>query len=148
MSQAMAIVSAGMGLRLKAPQKRPPTLAGGGLNRTPVLNLYFLTWYTRSPASVFVDSILRPCFLAAVERKPRTLWACQSVAFWISARLAPLGRPISSRIFAPLLSARGVPASLVRAGLAAFLPTLAFLSYSARPWLCPWRLSDPRARPS
>jgi hypothetical protein len=24
---------------------------------------------------------LRPCFLAAVERKPRTLCACQSVAF-------------------------------------------------------------------
>jgi len=42
---------------------------------------YFLTWYTRSPPSVFVDSILRPCFLAAVERKPRLLCACQSVAF-------------------------------------------------------------------
>src|SRR5205807_9797761 len=40
-------------------------------------------------------------------------------------RLAPLGRPISSRIFAPLLSARGVLASLVAAGLVAFLPALA-----------------------
>jgi hypothetical protein len=49
----------------------------------------------------------------------------QSVAFWISARLAPFGRPINSRIFAPLLSARGVPASLVGAGLAAFLLALA-----------------------
>src|ERR1700675_4181573 len=96
MSQAMAIVSAGMGLRLKAPQKRPPTLAGGGLNRTPVLNLYFLIWYTGSPASVFVDSILRPGFLAGVERKPLIECFCQSVAFTISARLAPLGRPISS----------------------------------------------------
>src|SRR5262249_11855597 len=63
----------------------------------------------------------RPCFLAAVERNPRTLWACQSVAFMISARLAPFGRPISSRIFAPLLSARGVLALPV--GLA-FLPGL------------------------
>src|SRR5437868_8104051 len=69
--------------------------------------------------------MLRPCFLAAVERNPRTLWACQSVAFWISARLAPLGRPISARIFAPLLSARGVLASLAGVGFAAFLPTLA-----------------------
>ena len=33
------------------------------------------------------------------------------------ARVAPLGRPISSRIFEPLLSARGVLADLVRAGL-------------------------------
>src|SRR5438552_11387664 len=88
---------------------------------TSIQNCYFLTWYTRSPSSVFVDSILSPCFLAAVERNPRTLWACQSVAFWISARVAPFGRPISARIFAPLLSARGVLASLVAAGLAAFL---------------------------
>jgi hypothetical protein len=43
----------------------------------------------------------------------------------ISARLAPLGRPISARIFAPLLSARGVLPSLAGAGLAAFLPALA-----------------------
>src|ERR1700730_14902114 len=78
-----------------------------------------------SPASVFVDSISRPCFLAAVDRKPRTLWACQSVAFMISAWLAPLRRPISARIFAPLLSARGVLASFAGAGLAAFLPVLA-----------------------
>src|SRR5258708_5875986 len=72
----------------------------------------------RSPASVLVDSILRLCFLAAVERKPRIECFCQSVAFWISARLAPLGRPISPRIFAPLLSARGVLASLAWVGLA------------------------------
>ena len=69
--------------------------------------------------------MLIPCFLAAVERKPRTLWACQSVAFMISAKLAPLGRPIRARIFAPLLSGRGVLASLAGAGLAAFLPVLA-----------------------
>jgi hypothetical protein len=37
-------------------------------------------------------------------------------AFWISARLAPLGRPINARIFAPLLSARGALVSLALAG--------------------------------
>src|SRR6266568_3858564 len=37
MSQGMAIVAAGRGVRLQAPQKRPPTLAGGGLNRTSIL---------------------------------------------------------------------------------------------------------------
>src|ERR1044071_9937221 len=93
-------------MALPKPQKKPQPSAGGGL-WVPQPECYFLIWYRRSPASVFVDSILRPCFLAAVERKPRTLWACQSVAFMISARVAPLGRPISSRIFAPLLSARG-----------------------------------------
>jgi hypothetical protein len=72
-----------------------------------------------------VDSILRPCFLAAVERNPRIECFCQSVAFTISAGLAPLGRPINSRILAPLLSARGALASLVWAGLAAFFPALA-----------------------
>jgi hypothetical protein len=45
-----------------------------------------------------VDSILRPCFLAAVERKPRIECFCQSVAFTISARIAPLGRPMNSRL--------------------------------------------------
>ena len=89
--------------------KRAPQIRGRRPHRTSILNPYFLIWYTRSPASVFVDSILRPCFLAAVERKPRIECFCQSVAFTISARVAPLGRPISSRIFAPLLSARGAP---------------------------------------
>jgi hypothetical protein len=92
--------------------KKAVTLAGGGSTR----NAYFL-----------VESILRPCFLAAVERKPRIECFCQSVAFWISVRVAPLGCPISSYQFqnlSPLLSARGVPASLPWAGLA-FLPALA-----------------------
>jgi hypothetical protein len=40
-----------------------------------------------------VDSILRPCFLAAVERKLRIECFCQSVAFTISARVAHLGAP-------------------------------------------------------
>ena len=62
------------------------------------------------------------CFLPAVEMNPRTLWACQSVAFMISARVAPLARPTISKIFAPLLSARG--AAALRSGFAAFLPGL------------------------
>src|SRR5690242_15521067 len=87
-----------------------------------------------------------PCFLDAVEMNPRTLWACQSAVFIISARVAPLGRWISARIFAPLLSARGAlaflaAAFLVVAGLAAFLPALsAFFGPRARAvaaWLLP-----------
>src|SRR5580704_9863928 len=54
--------------------------------------------------------MLMLCFLAAIEMKPLTLWACQSVAFMISARVAPFARPIISRIFAPLLAPRGVVA--------------------------------------
>jgi hypothetical protein len=41
---------------------------------------FFLSWYRRSPPSLFVDSIRNPCFLAAVDRKPRTLCACHEVA--------------------------------------------------------------------
>jgi hypothetical protein len=47
------------------------------------------------------------------------------MAFMIAAKVAPLGWPIKSRIFAPLLSAPGVLVFLAGAGLAAFLPTLA-----------------------
>src|SRR6266852_5259308 len=79
---------------------------GGGLVEDNC-EVYLASLYTRSPASFFEDSIWTPCFLPAVEMKPRTLCACQSVAFMISARVAPLARPIISRIFAPLLSARG-----------------------------------------
>jgi hypothetical protein len=64
--------------------------------------------------------MLTLCFLLAVEMKPRTLCACQSVAVLISVKVAPLGRPISARIFAPLLSACGVAACLACVGLAAF----------------------------
>ena len=79
------------------------------------------------------------CFLAAVEMKPLTLWACQSVAFMISARVAPFARPIISRIFAPLLSARGALA--LRSGLAAFLLALASFFGAAALALAPWRSS-------
>jgi hypothetical protein len=91
---------------------------------------YLAMRYTRSPAPFFEDSILTLCFLAAVEMNPRTLCACQSVAFMISARVAPLAHPIMSRIFAPLLSARG--AAALRSGLWAFLPAVApFLGAAA-----------------
>src|SRR5262249_12589831 len=66
--------------------------------------------------------MLSPRFFPAVERNPRTLCACQSVAFMISARVAPLGRPISSRILAPLLSARS---DLSAGDFAAFFAGLA-----------------------
>src|ERR1019366_8174783 len=81
----------------------------------------------RSPSSFFADSILTSCFFPAVEMKPRTLCACHSVAFMISARVAPLARPISPRIFAPLLSGRGAVASFVLAGVAATVGTFGAL---------------------
>jgi hypothetical protein len=56
----------------------------------------------------------------------RTLWACQSVAFMISASVAPLARPIISMIFAPLLSARGAVVFFAGAGLAAFFALASF----------------------
>src|SRR5271155_1507219 len=84
--------------------------------------------------------MLMLCFLAAIEMKPLTLWACQSVAFMISARVAPLARAIMSRIFAPLLSARG--AAALRSGLAAFFAALAaFLGLA--PLAVSWPLGAP-----
>src|ERR1700680_947319 len=47
--------------------------------------------YRRSTPPRLVDSIFRPIFLRSVpERKPRTEWACQPVAFISSAKVAPL----------------------------------------------------------
>src|SRR5271169_4732753 len=58
----------------------------------------------------------------------------------ISARVAPFGRPINSRIFAPLLSARG--AGALRSGLAAFFAALAaFLGWT--PLAVIWPLGAP-----
>lgn len=70
-----------------------------------------------------------PCFLPAVERKPRTLCGCQSVAFMSSARVAPLGRWIRAKILAVLLSARG--AAALRAGFAAFFGVAALAVFLA-----------------
>src|ERR1700680_4069838 len=47
--------------------------------------------YRPSPPPRLVDSIFSPIFLRSVpERKPRTEWACQPVAFISSAKVAPL----------------------------------------------------------
>ena len=86
-------------------------------------------------------------FLAAMEMKPRTLWACQPVAFIISARVAPLARPIISRIFAPLLSARGALAFFAAAGLVAFLATLASFFGAAALVLAPLAAFSPLGAP-
>src|ERR1700674_1236921 len=69
---------------------------------------------------------VRPIFLPSVPlMKPRTLWACQEVAFMIAASVAPSGRFSRSRIFAALLPSRAPPAFL--APLGAFFAELAFL---------------------
>src|SRR3954452_11704405 len=74
--------------------------------------------YTRSPPSMRSDAIFMPYFLAAMDRNPRTLCACHFVACMISANVAPLARPISSKIRAPLLSGRGLLMAAFGSGLA------------------------------
>jgi hypothetical protein len=80
----------------------------------------------RSPVDPLTSLVLRGLDLDAVllggggDETPDTV-GLPAVSFMISARVAPLARPISSRIFAPLLSARGSVAFAL-AGLAAFLP--------------------------
>src|SRR6202789_2040521 len=89
--------------------------------------------------------MLMLCFLAAMEMKPLTLWACQSVSCMISARVAPLARAIMSRIFAPLLSARG--AADLRSGLAAFFAALAAFFGAAALALAPLAVCWPLGAP-
>ena len=71
---------------------------------------------------------VQPRHPAADEKADRASWrwgeeagghceSAKSLALLISARVAPLGRPISSRVFEPLLAARRVLVALVRAGL-------------------------------
>ena len=56
------------------------------------------------------SSPVSPIFLPSIPlMNPRTLWACQPVAFMISARVAPSGCLSSSRIFAVLLPSRAAP---------------------------------------
>src|SRR5687768_4650117 len=62
---------------------------------------------------------------------PRTLWACQPVAFIISARLAPLARLTRPRTFAPLLSGRRVPPSFGPAVFAVFFALVALAAFLA-----------------
>src|SRR5712691_103554 len=65
------------------------------------------------------------------ERNPRTLWACQSVAFIRPLSVAPSGRFSRSRILAALLPSRAAPAFLWPLGAffcgVAFFPALPFL---------------------
>ena len=63
-----------------------------------------------------MESISRPCFPAAVERKRRKLWACQEVAYIISASPTPLARPMGAGILAALPPVRDAPASWTGAG--------------------------------
>src|SRR6266446_3874994 len=58
--------------------------------------------------------------------KPRTLWACQPVAFISSLAVAPPGRFSRSRIWAVLLPSRAPDSFL--AGLAPFAPLGAFFA--------------------
>ena len=83
----------------------------------------FIEWYCSEPRLSFSKTVvlryrihLESRHLAPGTVNPR-LGAVR--------RLADEASAISSRIFAPLLSARGVLASLAGAGLAAFLPALA-----------------------
>src|SRR5436309_15181973 len=67
----------------------------------------------------------RPIFLPTVpDKKPRTEWGCQPVAFISSLAVAPPGRFSSSRILAALLPSRAEPTFFSPFG--AFLPGLAF----------------------
>src|ERR1700683_2726685 len=77
--------------------------------------------------------MLMLCFLAAMEMKPLTLWACQSVAFMFSARAAPL------------LSARGAVA--LRSGLAAFFAAFAAFFGAAALALAPLAVCWPLGAP-
>src|SRR5262249_38324285 len=86
--------------------------------------------YTRSPSWRLVDSTVMPIFLPnAPLIKPRTLWACQPVAFMISASVAPLLRLSSPRTVAFLLPSRA-PVVFV-AALRPVLAGLAGLAFAA-----------------
>jgi hypothetical protein len=78
----------------------------------------------------FADLTLNPSFFASVPlMNPRTLCACQPVAFMISLRVAPSGRFSMSRTFALLLPSR---ASRRRwTGVGVFVPLGALASFLA-----------------
>src|ERR1017187_8233209 len=91
-----------------------------------------MSWYRRSPSSRLVDPTVRPNFLPRVPlMNPRTLWACQPVAFMTSARVAPPFRSSRATTVAVLLPSRAPPAALAclapLAALGAFFAGAAFL---------------------
>src|SRR5260370_40852010 len=89
----------------------------------------------RSPSLVLLDSIFRPIFLPKLpERKPRTEWGCQPVAFTRCFKVAPTDRFTSSSTRAVLLPWRTRSAFAVvawRAALAAFLAAVGVLAHLA-----------------
>jgi hypothetical protein len=109
---------------------------------------FFLSWYRRSPPSLFVDSIRNPC-LPAVDRKPRTLCACHEVA----CQSRSLGSPDQRQDLASLLSGRGFCRETKAAFLPHFVPVLdrvlrpprACDGARLRPWGAPFTL-DRRPR--
>src|SRR5713101_3238560 len=83
--------------------------------------------YTRSPSPRLADSTFSPIFLRSVpERKPRTEWACQPVAFISSARLAPLDFSKREMTRTVLLLWPGVAALALGRRFGAFLPRTGF----------------------
>jgi len=86
----------------------------------------------RALSSLRKDSTLSRCFLIRVPlTKPRTVWGCQPVAFMISAKLAPLGRRISSSTSAFLLPSRASAFALGRVALFSFLEAVALALFPA-----------------
>jgi hypothetical protein len=79
--------------------RKPPSLAG----RRRRTGRALLGDFVNALAGVFLRGwILTLCFLAAVERKPADAVGLPSVAFMISARVAPVARP-SSRMTSAFL---------------------------------------------
>ena len=64
----------------------------------------YLILYIRSPSALLDDSIFSPPFFPRMLTKPRTVCACQPVAFMISVRVAHLARFISAITSAFLLT--------------------------------------------
>jgi hypothetical protein len=87
----------------------------------------YLILYVRSPSALLDDSIFSPPFLPRMLTKPRTVCACQPVAFMISANVAPLARFISAMTSAFLLP-RSVVGLAVLLARPAFFAGLAFLA--------------------
>jgi hypothetical protein len=99
--------------------KSPPRPEPGGREGAEDLRLLRHGVNALAVAFAFGGFNFEPELLAEfAEMNPRTLWACQFAAFISSAKLAPYGRLISSRIFAPFVPRRNPTPSWV--ALAAF----------------------------
>jgi len=101
--------------------------------------------YTRPPSSRLVLWIFNPCLLPRMLMKPRTVCFCQPVVFMICSKMAPPLHCSIAITAAFLPPSRAPPASLLAAGLAAFLLALAcFFGVAFLPafatffWLAPF----------